>query len=152
MELIVRKLEEALCFVIGVDIRFGHFALRSQLLLTARIGNVTPLYRLPVIGLSAVMFCFTLFTDSAIAETGGPRAGAQLAQRWCASCHVVAPEQLGTSSDAVPTFAAIAAKPQTSEASLKAFIQTPHPRMPETAIGGRDLDDLVAYILSLRKR
>jgi mono/diheme cytochrome c family protein len=79
-------------------------------------------------------------------------AGQQIATRWCSQCHLVGPEQM-RASDAVPTFAAIANKPTTTAASLRAFLQAPHwaSRMPDLHLTRAEIDDVTAYILSLRK-
>ncbi len=83
--------------------------------------------------------------------TGDPQAGRELARTWCASCHAVElrPAQAG---DAVPGFSAIAAMPSTTAMSLTAFLQTPHGRMPNFQLSRQQVDDAVAYILSLRGR
>ena len=84
-------------------------------------------------------------------ESGNPLAGHELATRWCSSCHVVDPGQQRQGSDAVPTFAAIAAMKSTTAASLKVFLATPHGQMPDYALSRDDIADVSAYILSLRK-
>ncbi|MDF2119452.1 cytochrome c [Roseiarcaceae bacterium H3SJ34-1] len=73
--------------------------------------------------------------------------GKRIAERWCAACHVVAPQQTRASAD-VPTFAAIAAKYATSR-DLGVFLTDPHPRMPDMALSQPEIADLVAYIRSL---
>ncbi len=84
-------------------------------------------------------------------ESGDPFAGHELAVRWCSSCHVVDPGQQRQGSDAVPTFAAIAALKSTTAASLKVFLATPHGQMPDYTLSRDDIANVSAYILSLRK-
>ncbi|WP_065719208.1 cytochrome C552, partial [Acinetobacter baumannii] len=55
--------------------------------------------------------------------------GAALAQRWCASCHVVTGSQTQASAD-VPSFASVARKPDFSPERLAFFLLDPHPKMP----------------------
>jgi len=89
----------------------------------------------------------------AAAQTAGDAvAGAALARSWCANCHVVGrgPGASPASGDAVPTFASIAAMPSTTALSLRAFLQTPHRRMPDFMLSRAETDDLIAYILSLK--
>ena len=76
--------------------------------------------------------------------------GRQLAVRWCAGCHVVDRSATEARADGVPTFPAIAAKPNSSSEHLRAAMNPIHGRMPDLALGKRDQDDLAAYILSLR--
>jgi len=88
----------------------------------------------------------------AVAQESGDRfAGHDLATRWCSNCHVVDPGHQRQGSDAVPTFAAIAAMKSTTSASLKVFLATPHARMPDYTLSRDDIADVSAYILSLRK-
>jgi len=95
---------------------------------------------------------FVLIAGSAYAQTlpGDPANGRALAQRDCAGCHLVSDRQTGPAADGVPSFAAVARMPSTTELSLRAFLRTPHPPMPDLALSRRDMDDVVSYILSLR--
>ncbi|MDP1752852.1 MAG: cytochrome C [Reyranella sp.] len=76
--------------------------------------------------------------------------GRELAVRWCGNCHVVDRTAPAGRADGLPTLPAIAAKPQTTAASLRGVMSAPHGRMPDLSIGAKDQDDLIAYILSLR--
>lgn len=76
-----------------------------------------------------------------------PGVGEIIAKRWCASCHLVAPDQTRANVDA-PTFSAIAAKKMDDDA-LTAFLQTPHPRMPDMSLTRNEVSDLVAFITHL---
>lgn len=85
-------------------------------------------------------------------ESGNVFVGHELAQRWCASCHAIEAAAPRQASDAVPSFAAIAAMPSTTAASLRVFLATPHARMPDYALSRDDIANMSAYILSLRNR
>jgi len=85
-------------------------------------------------------------------EIGDATAGRHLAENWCGSCHVPGPAASRGVSNGVPTFAAIGKMPSTTRMSLRAFLQTPHARMPDLHLSRDEVDDLAAYILSLRKR
>src|SRR5580692_9372613 len=85
---------------------------------------------------------------AAAQESGDRFAGHHLAVRWCSSCHVVDPAQQHQGSDAVPTFAAIAAMKSTTAASLAVFLATPHARMPDYALGREEIANVSAYVLS----
>ncbi|WP_198373396.1 c-type cytochrome [Roseomonas rosulenta] len=84
-------------------------------------------------------------------EPGDARSGQRLAATWCANCHQVAPGGPGPSTDAAASFAAIAAMPATTSMSLRVFLQSPHANMPDYRLTREQLDDLVAYLLSLRR-
>lgn len=90
-----------------------------------------------------------LVASEAATAAGNARTGRQIAERWCASCHVVAPEQRAGSPD-VPSFQAIARREDFAEALLAAFLSNSHPRMPDMALSRQEISDLVAHIRSLR--
>jgi cytochrome c len=50
-----------------------------------------------------------------------------------------------------PDFAAIANQPSTTALSLMVFLQTSHKSMPNLVIAPGEADDLVNYILSLKR-
>lgn len=72
--------------------------------------------------------------------------GKQLAGRWCGECHDIAGR---TTSDAAPGFHTLANDPSHSRNSLSVFLVKPRPPMPQLMLGGKKIDDLVSYILSL---
>ncbi len=84
-------------------------------------------------------------------EPGDARAGQRLATTWCANCHRIAPGGPGPSTDAAPAFPAIAQMASTTSMSLRVFLQSPHGNMPDYRLTREQLDDLVAYILTLRR-
>jgi mono/diheme cytochrome c family protein len=92
--------------------------------------------------------------DASFAQvpSGDPAVGRQLAEQWCSGCHATVPTQPHKSSDVAPSFSAIARTPSTTSMSLHAFLQTPHGQMPDLTLSRDEIDDLVAYILSLRGR
>jgi len=55
--------------------------------------------------------------------------GERLARRWCTSCHLVAANQRGPTSEASP-FASIAHRPNFDAAKIAFFLLDPHPKMP----------------------
>ena len=82
-------------------------------------------------------------------EPGDPASGLRLATTWCATCHQVAPGAPGPAGDAAPTFRSIARMPSTTSMSLRVFLQTPHPNMPDFHLSREEMDDVVAYVISL---
>jgi mono/diheme cytochrome c family protein len=78
---------------------------------------------------------------------GDPVRGRQLAEGTCASCHRID----GKNLDGPPGFAAVAAMPSTTALSLKVFLRSNHREMPNLIISNPDTDDIVAYILSLKR-
>ncbi len=85
-------------------------------------------------------------------DIGDVTTGRHLAEIWCSICHVVVPTQQRGSSNGAPTFAAIARMKSTMPLSLRAFLQTPHSRMPDLQLSRDEIDDVAAYILSLQRK
>jgi mono/diheme cytochrome c family protein len=77
-------------------------------------------------------------------------AGRDLALEWCSECHLVARDQTDPASDAVPSFFEVADRSSTTEMSLRAFLTSPHGNMPNIMLTREQIDEVVAYILSLR--
>jgi hypothetical protein len=50
------------------------------------------------------------------------------------------------------TFVGIASMSSTTPLSLRAFLLTPHARMPDLHLSRDEMDDLAAYILGLRRK
>ena len=103
------------------------------------------------------MRIFTLFKTTAVllsstvvAYSADPDHGLALAKRWCASCHVVSPEQQQASAD-VPPFATIARSPNFDARQLAYFLLNPHPKMPDLPLSRAAADDIAAYIATLKK-
>lgn len=90
-------------------------------------------------------------TQPAMAD-GDAEVGRALASRWCASCHMIDAGHGSATASGVPTFQGIAAMPSTTTLSLRAFLRSPHIRMPDLHLTNQEIEDLSAYILSLRRR
>ena len=76
--------------------------------------------------------------------------GKRLAERWCASCHVVAPDQKTANSDA-PPFETISKTFGFNAEKLVFFLLEPHPKMPSMALTRNEATDIAAYIGKLAK-
>jgi mono/diheme cytochrome c family protein len=81
---------------------------------------------------------------------GDAEKGEILAQRWCAECHVVSPEQR-RANEAAPTFAWIARQPDFNVFRLVFFLLDPHPKMPTMSLTRQEASDLAAYIATQAK-
>jgi len=75
--------------------------------------------------------------------------GSQLAQVWCANCHVVGSTSAGAVQQGPPTFRSIARSATTPD-QLRAFLSHPHGAMPDLSLTRAEIDDLVGYIETLR--
>lgn len=78
-----------------------------------------------------------------------PDKGATLAQRWCASCHVVSKTQ-SRGADLTPTFETIARRGDFNAEQLAFFLLNPHPVMPNMALTRDEARDIAAFIATQR--
>jgi mono/diheme cytochrome c family protein len=87
---------------------------------------------------------------------GDPQKGREIAGAWCAACHLVEANP-ARAADTAATFPAIAARPTVTADGLRAFLSGQHSgaaqgRMPNLSLSRNDVENLVAYMLSLRSR
>jgi mono/diheme cytochrome c family protein len=86
---------------------------------------------------------------AASAFAADAKQGEQLARRWCASCHVVRPNQTSAVMEA-PPFESVARRPDFDEEKLASFLLNPHPKMPDMGLSRDATADLAAYIATLK--
>lgn len=85
------------------------------------------------------------------AQAADAAAGRALAERWCATCHVVGGAPQSAASDA-PTFASIASRDGDISPAWLAFrLLGPHPQMPQVSLSRAQAADLSAYLATLKK-
>jgi mono/diheme cytochrome c family protein len=78
-------------------------------------------------------------------------AGENLAERWCSQCHAVKPNQVSTNPKA-PPFLEVAARPSSTDYTLRVFLNIQHIEMPNFILKPDDADALVDYILSMKPK
>ncbi|MEM8587953.1 MAG: cytochrome c [Pseudomonadota bacterium] len=89
--------------------------------------------------------------------SGDPEAGQTVAVQQCAQCHAVLPgEGVLVNPDPLPfdgagalAFEDIANTPGVTAMALSAWMTSIHPTMPQILLSEDDLNDVIAYILSL---
>lgn len=91
-------------------------------------------------------FCllFVLFLPKTTISAATSSDGSALARKWCSSCHLISLSQAEI-SDAVPSFREIARKRLTAT-TLRAFLSTPHTRMPDMSLTRQEQDALIRFI------
>ena len=77
------------------------------------------------------------------------RRDARWRKAWCAEYHRLEPTAPGAS---VPDLTEVANLPSTTALSLKVFLQSSHKDMPNLILKPAEADDIIAYILSLKRR
>ncbi len=101
----------------------------------------------------SLMLFSALFAGSGSAaaqQIGNTGQGRRLAQADCAQCHGIDRNSF-SSNLAAPPFDDIANVPGMTKRALTVALRTSHRSMPNLVIKGRDAEDLVAYILSLKR-
>jgi mono/diheme cytochrome c family protein len=96
--------------------------------------------------------CFTLASasvGSAEDLNGDAAAGRRLAEGTCQTCHQIDRTQAPVEGGG-PAWTAIANMPSTTHLSLAVFLQSSHRNMPNLILAPREIDDLAAFILSLK--
>lgn len=87
-----------------------------------------------------------------IADVGDAQKGLVYAQQVCSACHNVLRTDAASPNPQAPAFKKVADTPGMSITALTVWSRTSHPTMPNLVIEPADMDDLIAYILSLRDR
>ena len=101
-------------------------------------------------GLMLISAIFAGGSGSDAQQIGNAGQGRRLAQADCAQCHGVDRNSYSSNLEA-PTFDDIANIPGMTSRALLVALRTSHRSMPNVVIKGRDAEDLVAYILSLKR-
>jgi mono/diheme cytochrome c family protein len=106
-----------------------------------------------------LMGALALMAGSTVAgaqDWGDARQGLRYAQKMCAECHAVSARQPRSPLPDAPSFQAIANTPGMTGTALAVWFRTSHPVLPKTmpnlVIEDDDMDNVIAYILSLRGR
>jgi|SRR6516162_9213565 mono/diheme cytochrome c family protein len=113
-----------------------------------RIMDLSRITLATMCGLAIPLVASLLLCSAAGADA---RRGFALSQRWCSGCHAVRSAQ-ASPNPAAPTFREIANEASVTDYSLRVFLRTPHPTMPNFILDADDLDDITNYILSLKLR
>jgi len=75
--------------------------------------------------------------------------GERLARQWCANCHVINSTGPATTiPQGPPSFHIIAG--HLDPAQMRAFLTHPHGAMPDLGLTRAEIDELIAYIESLK--
>jgi len=104
-----------------------------------------PLWDKGEVTMLRMMFLVFVAAIASSAFAADAQKGEIIAKRWCASCHVVSPDQQQGTAQA-PPFSAVASKPDFNETSIAYFLLAPHPRMPDMNLTRSEATDLAAYI------
>ena len=93
-----------------------------------------------------------VLTTAAHGQTAASIArGQEIAERACGGCHALAGSAARRVEGIdVPSFRSIAAGPNQTPQRLQSFIMTPHRPMPGIPLSLSEVNDVVAFLLSLK--
>jgi mono/diheme cytochrome c family protein len=115
------------------------------------IEGATPLMRNSLVGLMFFSVVPAIVGFGLGEAKADARRGRVLAEQWCSQCHAVAPNE-ATGDPAAPDFPDIAQESSATAYALRVFLRTPHATMPNFILARDDIEDIISYILSLRRR
>ena len=93
-----------------------------------------------------------LTSHASAQEMGDANKGEALAQSVCAQCHAVGKGEMNSPNPKAPTFTTVASTRGMTEMALRVWLQSPHPTMPSLMLDADAKDDVIAYILSLKRK
>jgi mono/diheme cytochrome c family protein len=103
-------------------------------------------------GLTLVAAVLLALSSDALAQDADIEAGAAYANKVCAACHAVLPDEQVSPLPQVPTFQSVANTPGMTEMALTVWLQSSHPTMPNIVLEPDDMRNVVAYIRSLESK
>lgn len=101
---------------------------------------------------AAVLLIPMLIPAAEAQEFGNAARGRAFAAQLCSDCHQTEPGNPASTEPAAPPFTAVAKTRGMTAFALGVWLQTSHPTMPNIKLKPETMDDIVAYILSLRPR
>ena len=108
--------------------------------------NLAPVAR----AITTAMLC-VMVENAGAQQFGDAEGGRQLARENCAECHAI-DNGIGASANPnAPTFKVLATTPGMTSAALTVALQTAHSKMPNFVLKGSAREDIIAYILSLKR-
>ena len=94
-----------------------------------------------------LLFVMLLLSPTAHAA-GDAVFGQEIATTWCSSCHLM--EGTQTTTDGARPFVKMARDPKVTPDRLRGFLVKPHGQMPELNLTRLEIENLIAYIESLK--
>lgn len=100
----------------------------------------------------AAVAALALMAPAHAVELGDAKAGEEYAASVCAECHEIGDADTFSPNPDAPTFKAVANTPGMTARALAVWLQSSHPTMPNFILAPAEMDNVIAYILSLRTK
>ncbi|SFV30051.1 hypothetical protein SAMN04488557_1398 [Hyphomicrobium facile] len=84
-------------------------------------------------------------------EPGNANVGRTFALDHCSECHAVKENEALSPNAGAPSFTSVANTSGMTGLALSAWLDTAHPTMPNFILSKQDRDDVIAYIISLKR-
>jgi mono/diheme cytochrome c family protein len=97
----------------------------------------------------ALCLLFGGMASPAQSQIADAAAGEAYAEKVCAQCHAIHRTGLSPEPTATP-FRDVANTPGMTGVALRVWLSTPHRTMPNIGIEPQDMDNIIAYILTLK--
>lgn len=85
------------------------------------------------------------------AATAEASKGQRLVEAWCKECHSIDGSAVTAGKPNAPDLRKVAAMPSTTALSLRVFLNSTHTNMPNVIIQPSDADEIIHYILGLKR-
>ncbi len=99
----------------------------------------------------ALIFTAVLAGAPSLAQSADVDRGRQQASHLCSDCHAVGPLADPGAARVGPPFSEVAKTKGMTAMALSVWLQTSHPTMPNIMLTPETREDIIAYILSLRR-
>lgn len=102
------------------------------------------------VAIAAIFLATSAAVAQAQADLGDVDRGHDLARTTCAACHRVEKGETAEKIADVAPFQTIANKKSRTKLALLVFLKSPHVNMPDIVLSEKEIDNLIAYIMSLK--
>jgi|HubBroStandDraft_1064217.scaffolds.fasta_scaffold00015_110 cytochrome c len=99
--------------------------------------------------IASALAILTNVVPGAAFGAGDADAGGRLSRERCSGCHTV--DAVGPGTDAAPPFSRIAKNWGQDRSWLRTWLTNPHPQMPEMNLSPTEIENIIAYLGTLRK-
>jgi len=96
---------------------------------------------------------FSILLPSPLAaQSADPSIGRHLAEKQCSVCHKIGASAPGDKTPVAPSFTDISRMPSANELSLKVFLRSSHPKMPNIILSPEEIDSVASFIVGLKEK
>lgn len=100
--------------------------------------------------IAAVFISCSATVSWAQADLGDVGRGHDLARTTCAACHQVEKGDTSEKFMDVASFQTVANNRARTKLALLVFLKSPHANMPDIVLSEKEIDNVIAYIMSLK--